>query len=70
MTFAKRDLGDVHALIASSGPPIAWSLVEFARQRRVDAILDAVCDAWNRLIGEPAQITSIGSLQWAATGQT
>jgi len=34
-----------------------------------DDILDAVCDTWNRLIAEPAQITSIASRQWAATGQ-
>jgi intracellular septation protein A len=36
--FARRDLGDVNALIASSAPPIAWSLVEFLRRRRVDAL--------------------------------
>src|SRR5665213_4172793 len=36
--FTKRDLGDVRALIASSAPPIAWSLFEFARKRRVDAV--------------------------------
>ncbi|HEY5107883.1 MAG TPA: VC0807 family protein [Caulobacteraceae bacterium] len=36
--IAKRDLGDVGALIASSAPPIAWSLIEFARHRRVDAV--------------------------------
>ena len=30
--------GDVNALIASSTPPILWSLVEFARSRRVDAL--------------------------------
>ena len=36
--LARRDLGDVHALIAASGPPIVWSLVEFARKRRVDAV--------------------------------
>lgn len=31
-------LGEVGALMASSVPPILWSLVEFARHRRVDAI--------------------------------
>ena len=36
--LAKRGLGDVRALIASSAPPIAWSLFEFARKRRVDAV--------------------------------
>ena len=30
--------GQVQALIASSLPPIAWSLVEFARRRRIDAV--------------------------------
>ena len=35
---AEPRLGDVHALLASSLPPIVWSLVEFARKRRVDAI--------------------------------
>ncbi len=30
--------GDVRALLASSAPPIGWSLAEFARKRRVDAV--------------------------------
>lgn len=37
-TYAKPRLGDVHALMASSLPPVAWSLIEFARKRRIDAI--------------------------------
>lgn len=36
--YTKPDLGDVHALMASSLPPILWSIVEFARKRRIDAI--------------------------------
>lgn len=36
--YAKPHLGDVQALIASSAPPILWSLLEFARKRRVDAV--------------------------------
>lgn len=36
--FASPSLGDVHALLASSCPPIAWSIIEFARKRRVDAL--------------------------------
>jgi hypothetical protein len=36
--FARHDLGDVRALMASSAPPIAWSLIEFARKRRIDAM--------------------------------
>ena len=31
-------LGDVGALIASSVPPIAWSIVQFVRSRTVDAL--------------------------------
>ena len=34
-----------------------------------DAILDAVCDAWNRLIAEPDRITSIGTRSWALNSQ-
>ncbi len=30
-----------------------------------DAILEACCDAWNRLIAKPEAITSIGTRQWA-----
>jgi hypothetical protein len=37
-TLAQTQLGDVKALIASSVPPILWSLLEFVRHRRVDAI--------------------------------
>jgi hypothetical protein len=36
--YFDRSLGDVKALLASSGPPIAWSVLEFARKRRVDAL--------------------------------
>jgi hypothetical protein len=35
---AKPHVGEVGALLASSGPPIAWSLIEFARHRRLDAL--------------------------------
>jgi hypothetical protein len=35
---AKPHLGEVDALIVSSAPPIVWSLIEFARKRRVDFI--------------------------------
>jgi hypothetical protein len=35
-SYAQPIYGDVHALIASSAPPIVWSVVEFARHRRVD----------------------------------
>jgi hypothetical protein len=36
--WAKPHWGEVGALMASSAPPIVWSLVEFARHRRVDAL--------------------------------
>jgi hypothetical protein len=37
-SLAKKDLGDVGALIASSAPPMVWTLIEFARHRRIDAV--------------------------------
>ena len=37
-TFAEAPLGAAGALLASSMPPITWSLVEFARRRQVDAL--------------------------------
>lgn len=36
--YTEAPLGEVRALIASSAPPILWSLFEFARHRRVDAL--------------------------------
>jgi hypothetical protein len=36
--YAAQPLGDLRALLASSAPPILWSLVEFARHRRIDAV--------------------------------
>ena len=37
-SYAQGPLGDVRALLASSAPPILWSLVEFMRHRRIDAL--------------------------------
>jgi hypothetical protein len=37
-SYAEAPLGEVRALLASSAPPIVWSLIEFARNRRVDAL--------------------------------
>jgi hypothetical protein len=37
-TYAEAPLGAVRALLASSAPPILWSLIEFARHRRIDAL--------------------------------
>lgn len=34
-----------------------------------EAILDAACEAWNRLLARPQTITSIASRQWALIGQ-
>lgn len=31
-------LGDVHALMAASGPPLVWGILEFVRRRRIDAL--------------------------------
>lgn len=37
-SYAEGPLGEVRALLASSAPPILWSLVEFSRRRRLDAV--------------------------------
>lgn len=37
-SYAQAPLGDVRALLLSSAPPILWSLAEFARHRRLDAM--------------------------------
>jgi hypothetical protein len=37
-SYASPRIGDVHALMVSSGPPIVLSIVAFIRQRRVDAL--------------------------------
>ena len=34
-----------------------------------DAIIDAGCEAWNKLIAQPETITSIGMRDWAHNGQ-
>lgn len=36
--LAKPHVGEIHAIMASAVPPMAWSLLEFARKRRIDAI--------------------------------
>src|SRR5712671_7706346 len=35
-----------------------------------DDIIDAICDAWNKLTAEPEIITSIGMRNWAHIGQS
>ena len=37
-SYAEAPLGEVQALLASSVPPIVWSMIEFARRRRLDAL--------------------------------
>ena len=34
-----------------------------------DAIIEAACEAWRRLLAEPTTITSIGQRDWAHEGQ-
>ena len=35
-----------------------------------DAIIDAACEAWQKLLAQPRTITSIGMRQWAHVGQS
>lgn len=37
-TLAQPEMGRVHALMASAIPPIAWSAIQFAQKRRIDAL--------------------------------
>jgi hypothetical protein len=37
-SYVQPHYGDVNGLIASSAPPIVWSIIEFARHRRVDVL--------------------------------
>lgn len=37
-TWAQPDLGRVHALMASALPPIAWSVIQLVRKKRIDAL--------------------------------
>jgi hypothetical protein len=34
-----------------------------------EAILEAACEAWNKLLAQPQAITSIGTREWAHVGQ-
>ena len=36
--LAKPRYGEVHAIMASAAPPMLWSLLEFGRRRKVDAL--------------------------------
>ena len=48
--------------------PIAgqfWTLFD----KNYDAIVDAACAAWRKLIAQPQTITSIGMRDWAHVGQ-
>lgn len=40
LTYVKTEnsIGQAHALMAASLPPILWSVIEFARKRRIDAV--------------------------------
>jgi len=35
-----------------------------------DAIIDAICEAWRKLVAQPNTITSIGMRDWAHVGQS
>jgi hypothetical protein len=35
-----------------------------------EAVVEAACEAWNKLLAQPATITSIGLRDWAHIGQT
>ena len=51
----------------------AWVLINDRWYNRVfedyDAIIEAGCQAWNKLIDQPETIMSIGMRDWAISGQ-
>ncbi len=66
-------------LLPSRAPELnrVENVCQYLRQNRLsnrvfenyDAIIDAACDAWQRLINQPETITSIGMRDWAHIGQ-
>ena len=36
--LAQPSMGRVHALMASALPPLAWSAIQFARKKQIDAL--------------------------------
>ncbi len=66
-------------LLPSRSPELnpVENIWQYMRQNRLsnrvfetyEAILEARCDAWNKLIAQPETITSIGMRKWANTSQ-
>jgi hypothetical protein len=73
---AKEHDADLPALARSELNPVE-NVWQFLRQtwlsNRVfdtyEAIIEAACEAWNRLMAQPQAITSIGMRDWAYVGQ-
>ena len=65
------------AAIARSGTEPVENIWQYLRanwlSNRVfedyNAIVDAGCEAWNKLVAQPETITSIGMRKWAHIGQ-
>ncbi len=54
----------------TSGSTCAPTGSRTASSDSYEAIVDAACEAWNRLVAQPRTITSIGMRAWAHIGQT
>ena len=73
---AEKHHPDLPALALARTEPGRKRLAVPARQLALkpsfdsyDDIIDAACDAWNRLAAQPKTITSIGMREWAHIGQ-
>ncbi|AZG78915.1 hypothetical protein [Methylocystis rosea] len=68
----ERLLGKLNSLIGKHDGATGRSINHHNSNRvfeTYDAIIDAACDTWRKLIAEPKTITSIGMRDWAHIGQ-
>ena len=70
VSFLGRTIDKTRAHIAgTAGEYIALRGLSNRVFETFNDIIDAACDAWNKLIATPDAITSIGTRQWAHVGQ-
>ena len=64
----KVGIGSIAVLLGVAAVGVIAGVI-LDRMLDFDDILDAGCDAWNRLIAQPETITSIGLRDWAHASQ-
>jgi hypothetical protein len=59
-TIAKSSLGNVRALLIAASPPVAWTIIEFARTRRIDALsILALAGISHRMVSTRQQLSCV-----------